>query len=164
MGSHIVDALIARGLEVRVLDSLCNQSHRVRPPYLHADAELLAGDVRDPEVVERSLTGVQGVCHQASMVGLGVDFGDVAEYVSHNDGGTAVLLRAMAARRFRGPLVLASSMVVYGEGLYRCPDHGVASSAPRSREDLEAGRFDQVCEQCAQSLIPVPVTEDVCRY
>ena len=66
------------------------------------------------------------------MVGLGVDLGDIADYVSHNDLGTAVLLRALAARGFRGPLVLASSMVVYGEGRYRCAEHGIVRPGPRA--------------------------------
>ena len=95
------------------------------------------GDVRDADAVERALAGVDHVCHQAGMVGLGVDFLDVADYVSHNDLGTAVLLRALARRRFGGRLVLASSMVVYGEGHYRCATHGVgppgATPCSRSR-------------------------------
>ena len=79
------------------------------------------------------------------MVGLGIDFDDVADYVAHNDLGTAVLLRALAARGFAGRLVLASSMVVYGEGRYACAEHGIVRPPPRAPADLDAGRFEPPC-------------------
>ena len=122
---------------------------------------MLDGDLRDPAVVERAVRGVAGVSHQAAMVGLGVDFADVADYVSHNDLGTAVLLRALAARRFGGRLVLAGSMVVYGEGSYRCPADGAVRPGPRDPAALRAGRFEPTCPRCARPLEPSVVTEDV---
>ena len=88
------------------------------------------------------------------MVGLGVDLGDIADYVAHNDLGTAVLLRALAAAGFAGPLVLASSMVVYGEGRYRCAEHGIVRPPPRAPEDLDAGRFEPPCPRCGRDLEP----------
>ena len=91
IGSHVVDALLAEGFQVRVLDSLL--AHEQVPDYLPAGVDFVEGDVRDPGIVRRALDGVQHVCHQAGMVGLGSDFLDVADYVSHNDTGTAVLLR-----------------------------------------------------------------------
>jgi dTDP-L-rhamnose 4-epimerase len=94
------------------------------------------------------------------MVGLGVDLGDVADYVSHNDLGTAVLLRALARRGFGGRLVLASSMVVYGEGRYACAEHGPVRPGPRAAADLRAGRFEPPCPRCARPLEPRPVPED----
>src|SRR3954470_6383063 len=90
IGSHIVDALLERGREVRVLDVLLEAAHRERPDYLDPRAEYIEGDVRDPEIAERAVDGVEAVCHQSAMVGLGVDLGDIADYVSHNDLGTAV--------------------------------------------------------------------------
>jgi dTDP-L-rhamnose 4-epimerase len=93
------------------------------------------------------------------MVGLGVDFLDVADYVSHNDLGTAVLLRALARRRFRGRLVLASSMVVYGEGRYRCATHGAVRPVPRRERDLAAGRFEPRCPRCDGELAPEAIPE-----
>src|SRR5919204_1771308 len=130
IGSHVVEVLLADGHEVRVLDSLHPLAHSEPPNYLPDDAELIVGDVRHRETVERALDGVTAVCHQAAMVGLGVDMSDLTAFVSHNDLGTAVLLEALAARRFRGRLVLASSMVVYGEGHYGCAEHGVQSVGP----------------------------------
>lgn len=160
IGSHVVDALLERGERVRVLDSFLPAAHRERPDYLDARAELIEGDVRDPDVAARAVDGVTAVSHQAAMVGLGVDLGDIADYVSHNDLGTAVLLRSLAARSFDGPLVLASSMVVYGEGRYRCPEHGLVAPGPRAPEDLDAGRFEPPCPRCGHALEPEAVPED----
>jgi dTDP-L-rhamnose 4-epimerase len=158
IGSHVVDALLEAGETVRVLDAFLPAAHRTRPDYLDPRAELIEGDVRDPDVVARAVDGVTAVSHQAAMVGLGVDIGDIADYVAHNDLGTAVLLRAL--RGFQGRLVLGSSMVVYGEGRYRCPEHGVVRPGPRAPEDLDAGRFEPPCPACGRELAPEPVPED----
>ena len=160
IGSHVVDALLAAGRDVRVLDALLPAAHRERPRYLDPRAEWVEGDVRDPAALARALDGVSAVSHQAAMVGLGVDLGDIADYVSHNDLGTAQLLKALAARRFTGPLVLASSMVVYGEGRYRCPEHGLVRPPARVASDLDAGRFEPPCPRCARPLEPEAVPED----
>jgi dTDP-L-rhamnose 4-epimerase len=93
------------------------------------------------------------------MVGLGTDIGDIADYVSHNDLGTAVLLRALAAAGFAGRVVLASSMVVYGEGRYACPEHGIVRPPPRAAHDLDAGRFEPPCPVCGAPLEPDAVPE-----
>jgi len=159
IGSHIVDALVARGHPVRVLDSLLPAAHARRPDYFNDAAEYQIADIGDPAAVAQALDGADAVCHQASMVGLGQDISDIAEYVRHNDLGTAVLLRGLAATGYTGRFVLASSMVVYGEGGYRCPEHGPAAPAPRAIEDLQAGRFDPHCGECGQPLQPVAVLE-----
>ena len=150
IGSHVVDALLDEGHDVRVLDTLLAAAHRERPDYLDPRADWIEGDVRDPETAARAVAGVSAVSHQAAMVGLGLDIGDIADYVAHNDLGTAVLLRALAEREFRGRLVLASSMVVYGEGRYACPEHGIVRPAPRRASDLDAGRFEPPCPVCGQ--------------
>jgi dTDP-L-rhamnose 4-epimerase len=93
------------------------------------------------------------------MVGLGVDFDDVADYVHHNDAGTATLLRALHRDKFAGRLVLASSMVVYGEGQYRCASHGEVVPGPRSLADLDRARFEPRCPRCGTSLEPLAVPE-----
>jgi dTDP-L-rhamnose 4-epimerase len=154
VGSHVVDALLDDGREVVALDVRADHGP-ARPGLTRVNA-----DVRDLEAVLGALAGVDGVSHQAAMVGLGVDLDDVADYVRHNDLGTAVLLRALHRVRFRGPLVLASSMVVYGEGGYRCAEHGSVRPGPRAEEDLSAGRFEPTCPRCRSSLAPTEVTED----
>lgn len=160
IGSHVVDELVARGWEVRVLDALHPAAHAQRPDYLNERAEYVWGDVRDNETVEGCVRGADAVAHHAAMVGLGVDLEDIVDYVSNNDGGTAVLLRALHRTRFHGRLVLASSMVVYGEGAYRCPEHGAVRPGPRDPVRLEAGLFDPPCPSCGGALEPEPVTEE----
>jgi dTDP-L-rhamnose 4-epimerase len=158
IGSHIVELLLAEGHEVRVLDALLPSAHRERPE-VHPDVEFVHGDVRDPGVVAAALRNVDAVCHQAAMVGLGADILDLTDYVGHNDLGTAVLLREMARVRFEGRLVLASSMVVYGEGRYRCAAHGIVSPGPRAIQALSSGEFEVCCPDCAERLTPEPVPE-----
>ena len=149
IGSHVVDRLLADGADVRVVDNLAahggGAASGSAPVDLDPRADLLVADLAEPGVAERAVDGVDAVCHQASKVGLGVDFGDVGGYVRDNDTGTARLLEALWRRSFRGRLVLASSMVVYGEGRYRCPVHGDVRPAPRTEADLAAGRFDPPC-------------------
>ena len=151
IGSHVAYELLARGKAGRVLD--------LRPP--HRDGiEALAADVRDPDALARALAGVTAVCHQAARVGLETGFADAPGYVAHNDLGTATLLAALATAGFDGRLVLASSMVVYGEGRYACATHGVVRPGPRRAEDLEAGRFDPPCPVCGGPLTARAVPED----
>jgi dTDP-L-rhamnose 4-epimerase len=141
IGGAIVDTALAAGWRVRVLDSLRADVHGPSDHRAAArDVDFTVGDVRDPETVLRALDGVDLVSHQAAKVGLGVDFADAPDYVSSNDLGTAILLAGMASTGVDA-LVLASSMVVYGEGAYVGPD-GPARPAPRRTADLEAGRFD----------------------
>ena len=154
IGSHVVDALVAGGHEARVLDLRAGEA------TAGAGVELVAGDVRDGATVEAALDGVDAVCHQASMVGLGVDLDDIADYASHNDLGTAVLLRALARRAFRGRVVQASSMVVYGEGRYICPAHGIVRPGSRSVAALQAGDFEPPCPECGARLEAAAVAED----
>jgi dTDP-L-rhamnose 4-epimerase len=159
IGSHVVDALLAEGHEVRIVDALLPAAHRERPGYVAAGAEWIEGDLRDPGTAARAVAGVTGVSHQAAMVGLGVDLGDLPDYVGHNDLATAQLLRALAAAGFAGRVVLASSMVVYGEGRYACAEHGLVAPPSRAPGDLEAGRFEPRCPRCGRPLAPQAVPE-----
>ncbi|PSK95844.1 dTDP-L-rhamnose 4-epimerase [Murinocardiopsis flavida] len=155
IGSHIVDALHAHGHDPVVFDAFLPSAHSgaARAPDDAPD------DVRDPAAVERALRGVDAVCHQAAMVGLAPDVADAPDYVSNNDLGTAVLLAAMARSGVRS-LVLAGSMVVYGEGRFTCADHGDVRPRPRRAADLDAGRFDPPCPHCGAPLAPGLVGED----
>jgi dTDP-L-rhamnose 4-epimerase len=162
IGSHVVEALTNAGHEVRVLDALLPCAHPGGiPPFSgHPGFEFVHGDVRDAEAVDGALRGVTVVCHLAAMVGLGVDFSDAPLYAGCNVLGTAVLLAAMA-RAGASRLVLASSMVVYGEGAYSCAEHGlVATPPPRRAADLDAGRFEPRCERCDGPLSPELVPEE----
>ncbi|MFF1692145.1 NAD-dependent epimerase/dehydratase family protein [Streptomyces sp. NPDC058257] len=158
IGSHVVEALSERGHEVAVFDALLPSAHR-EPPRPHEGQRWTVADVRDRDAVRDALRGVDAVCHQAAMVGLGKDFADAPEYVGCNDLGTAVLLAEMAAGGVRD-LVLAGSMVVYGEGRYECARHGVVRPGPRAAADLDAGHFEPLCPDCGAELTPGLVGED----
>jgi dTDP-L-rhamnose 4-epimerase len=139
IGSHLADELLAAGHRVRVLDDLNPQVHgadRRRPAYLADDIELVVGDVRDREAVTRALSDIDAVYHFAARVGVGQSMYAAAEYTSVNSFGTAVLLEAVVQARIPR-LVVASSMSVYGEGLYRDargrPVERAARSIPRLR-------------------------------
>jgi dTDP-L-rhamnose 4-epimerase len=157
IGSHIASLLQEAGHEVRGLDSLTPAVHNGRPDDLAF--ELVVGDVRDPAAVDQALAGVDAVCHQAAMVGLGVDLSDLPMYSDVNVTGTAVLLEAMG-RHGIGQLVFASSMVVYGEGAYDCASHGWVRPSPRDPADLAAGNFEPRCPVCAAPLHTSLVSED----
>lgn len=159
VGSHIVDLLVDAGHEVVVLDSLAAHPDGP-PPWLHPDAELVVADIRDPDAWLRAARNVDAVCHQAARVGLGVDFSDVGRYVADNDVGTAAGLWALHELGFRGRMVLASSMVVYGEGRYVCPTHGDVRPGPRSQRALDTGHYDPPCPHCAAPLVWAAITED----
>jgi dTDP-L-rhamnose 4-epimerase len=160
IGSFVVDSLVEAGYRVRVLDYLHPLAHGNTPDYLNPEAEYVWGDVRDPTTAAAAVADVAAVSHQAAMVGLETGFGDAPDYVGHNSLGTAVLLRALYERGFEGRLVLASSMVVYGEGRYRCPEHGIVRPGPRSIDRLSAGLFDPLCESCGASLTPEAIPEN----
>ncbi|MGI8867456.1 MAG: NAD-dependent epimerase/dehydratase family protein [Mycobacteriales bacterium] len=160
IGRHVVEALLADGDAVTAYDSLA--------PDLHASGEFphrdrvtacRVGDVRDGAALADALRDVDVVCHQAAKVGLGVDMSDAPDYTSVNVTGTATLLAAMASAGVRR-LVLASSMVVYGEGGYRCARHGTVRPGTRFPTALDAGRYEPPCPQCGAPLTPEPITED----
>jgi dTDP-L-rhamnose 4-epimerase len=163
IGSHVVDLLAEAGHEVVSLDRLHPRAHAGRPAYLRDDVEHVDADLADPgaaRVLDRAVGGVDAVSHQAAMVGLGRELGDVVDYVRDNDLGTAAVLAAVARHRRVGRLVLASSMVVYGEGAYRCGEHGPVRPGPRPPARLEASRFEPPCPRCGADLEPVAVSED----
>jgi dTDP-L-rhamnose 4-epimerase len=159
IGSHCVDALVARGHEVIVVDSFEPTVHAAAPNYLNAAATYISADVADEDMLMRALRGVDVVSHQAAVVGLGRGLADAPRYTRVNGVGTAVLLRCLVLIGVPR-LVLASSMVVYGEGAYRCPAHGPQRPDSRSRPDLDARRYDPRCAQCSLPLAPEPIAED----
>ncbi|UFU06318.1 NAD-dependent epimerase/dehydratase family protein [Ruania halotolerans] len=159
IGSKVVDAALERGWRVRLLDSFRADVHGEAPAALaeHPDLEVVAGDVGDAAVIGPLLRGVDVVCHQAAKVGLGVGMSDAPDYVASNDLATAVLLSAMAEQGV-GRLVLASSMVVYGEGRYR-DETGDVEVPPRRTVDLEACRFEPISPRTGHPLTALLITE-----
>ncbi|MGH3976255.1 MAG: NAD-dependent epimerase/dehydratase family protein, partial [Pseudonocardiaceae bacterium] len=160
IGSHVADLLASQGHSVVLLDAFLPQAHGCGPPPAWVrDHELVPGNVQDGKLLDQLLSDVDAVCHQAAMVGHGLDPSDAPDYTANNALGTAVLLAAMHKAGVRR-LVLASSMVVYGEGRYACPEHGVVPAPPRRPEDLAAGRYEVPCPRCGTDLQPLLVGED----
>ncbi len=159
IGSHVATTLLERGDEVRVLDCLHPQVHGGggRPGYLSPGAELVVGDVRDPECLRKALDGVDEVVHLTARVGVGQSMYEIAEYTSVNAVGTAVLLEALLDHPV-ARLVVASSMSVYGEGLYVDADGAPCASAERTRAQLERGAWEPTGPD-GQALTPVPTPE-----
>ena len=155
IGSAVAGRLRASGHEVVAVDALLPQAHRDRTPP--EGTHVL--DVRDANGWRHLLAGVDAVCHQAAVVGAGVRVADLPAYAAHNDLGTASLLAAMHEAGVRR-LVLASSMVVYGEGRYACARHGEVDPAPRPEAALRAGDFENPCPHCGDPLAWRPVAED----
>ena len=158
IGRHIVAALIARGDRVRVLDGLIDQVHRGRgrPADLHPDAELLIGDVRDESAVLKAVRGVDSVIHLAAEVGVGQSMYAVDRYTSVNEHGTAVLLQRLIDHPVRR-VVTASSMSIYGEGLYRTADGVLVDDVVRDERN-SGGSWDPV-DGLGRAMIPVPTPE-----
>jgi dTDP-L-rhamnose 4-epimerase len=160
IGSHLADELLRHGYEVRALDALVPQVHGEgahRPDYLSADVELVVGDVRDPAAMRTALRGVDCVVHLAAAVGVGQSMYQVAEYTEVNNLGTAILMEALAARPVER-LVVASSMSVYGEGLYTDASGVTHHTISRSPRHLADGRWDPRGPE-GQALVPVPTPE-----
>jgi dTDP-L-rhamnose 4-epimerase len=160
IGSHLADELLEHGLKVRVLDNLSEQVHGPgarRPAYLHPEVELFEGDVGDPRAIQRALEGVDAVYHFAAAVGVGQSMYELAAYTRTNNLGTAVLLEALTRRPVQR-LVVASSMSVYGEGLYRTADGALQGGVERSIDQLKAGRWE-LADPNAGKLEPLPTPE-----
>jgi dTDP-L-rhamnose 4-epimerase len=161
IGSHLADELLERGYAVRILDNLSPQVHGptdTPPEYLSDQVEFLYGDVRDPEMVRRALSGIDVVVHLAAAIGAGQSMYEIRKYMADNTLGTAVLLEALMANPVRH-LVVASSMSIYGEGLYVSQDGRTVAQARRSAEQLKRGMWEVYEDFDAPPLIPVPTAE-----
>jgi dTDP-L-rhamnose 4-epimerase len=161
IGSHVADELIRHGYRVRALDNLTEQVHGgdpLPPDYLSEAVDLIRGDIRDAVTVRRALEGVDAVFHFAAMVGVGQSMYEVAQYTEVNNVGTAVLLEALISRPVER-LIVASSMSLYGEGLYRAIDGSTHAGIERSITQLKRADWE-VRTSDGEVLIPLPTPED----
>ncbi|WP_407168680.1 NAD-dependent epimerase/dehydratase family protein [Bradyrhizobium sp. ORS 111] len=160
IGSHAADALLASGHDVKLFDNLTPQVHgtrHARPAYLADDAELIVGDIRDERAVRRALCGVDKVLHLAAVVGVGQSMYDIEPYVRTNELGTAMLMQALSRHPVER-LVVASSMSIYGEGLYRDCNHLECAADERSVEQLHEGDWE-LRDPFGRRLDPMPTPE-----
>jgi len=161
IGSHLCDELISKGYTVRVLDNLIAQVHgpdAERPEYLNPEVELIVGDVRDKAVVLQALEGIDAVYHFAARVGVGQSMYEVNEYTDVNNRGTAVLLEALIQKPVKR-LIVASSMSIYGEGLYISANGEVVENAGRPLEQLKNGSWELSANGVPLTPIPTPETK-----
>jgi dTDP-L-rhamnose 4-epimerase len=160
IGTHLVRALVAQGDDVVVLDSLEEQVHGGVVPEMPEGVELIIGDVGDAEAADRALAGADRVVHLAAAVGVGQSMYEIARYTQRNTMATALFLeRLVATRPLPARIVVASSMSIYGEGEYRCAEHGNLAPKPRPEEQLLARQWELLCPHCGAELEPVGTSE-----
>lgn len=173
IGSHLVDALIEAGHTVRVLDNLEPQVHGGlreggrAPDYLNPEAELVVGDIRDPEAVRGALAGVDVLFHEAALVGVGQSMYEITKYTDVNARGAAAVLQAVADSPQRPrKMIVASSMSIYGEGAYNCPVHGRVFPRLRETAQLQERDWEMHCPVagCPQYCSPLPTDEQKTLY
>jgi dTDP-L-rhamnose 4-epimerase len=160
IGSHLADDLLTHGYDVRVFDNLCSQVHgpeRKWPSYLHNDVELVRGDVLDSEALSKALVGINAVFHFAAMVGVGQSMYEVRKYTEANNLGTATLMETLIASPVER-LVIASSMSIYGEGLYKTIAGDAVSGSERSTDQLQRAEWE-LRTQDGRILTPIPTPE-----
>ncbi|MDD5417751.1 MAG: GDP-mannose 4,6-dehydratase [Candidatus Nanoarchaeia archaeon] len=162
VGSYIVDELIKKGHDVRILDNIEYQVHKGKiPDYLNKNAEYMFGDVLNRETLKKALEDVDVVFHEAAMVGVGQSMYDIARYVNVNTYGTALLLDTIVNGNYNlKKLLVASSMSIYGEGKYNCDDCGDVYPSLRKDEDMKKGEWEQKCPNCGKIVIPKPTDEE----
>ncbi|MFO7963013.1 MAG: SDR family NAD(P)-dependent oxidoreductase [Desulfobacterales bacterium] len=162
IGSHLCDELISHGYAVRVIDCLSEQVHGKRqtaPDYLNPEAEFIYGDIRDAELLEQALKGVDAVFHLAAAVGVGQSMYQPDHYTSCNNLGTAVLLKQLMKNPVK-KFVVASSMSIYGEGLYRTQNgnHALVNDCERKPDHLRNGIWEPR-DTDGNRLEPLPTPE-----
>ncbi len=159
IGSHVVDLLLARGHDVRILDNLDPQTHpQGAPPWIPAEAEFVEGDVRDRELLEHVLDGVDAIYHPAAFGGFTTE---ISTYYDANATGTARIFEVIAERALPvRKIVAASSQAIYGEGTYVCTEHGEVQPEMRSLEQLLERRWEPTCPSCGRELSPTRTRED----
>jgi dTDP-L-rhamnose 4-epimerase len=166
IGSHTVDLLLTRGYPVRIMDKLQARVHpRGKPAWLPAEAEFIQGDVANPAELGQALQGVEYVVHLAAYQDYMPDF---STFVHTNAESAALLFELIVAAQLAGrplavrKIVFASSQAVCGEGLYRCPEHGLLTPPARAVEPLRRGDWEVHCPTCGAEMQWAPIPETVC--
>ncbi len=160
IGSHLADELIDHDYEVRILDSLVEQVHgtgQKRPEYLNSKAELVVGDVRDKSLLLQVLNGIDAVYHFAARVGVGQSMYEIREYMEVNNIGTSILLEALIEKPVER-LIVASSMSIYGEGLYQDSSGEIYQNVNRNHEQFTQGEWEPL-DEIGKPLKPVATPE-----
>jgi dTDP-L-rhamnose 4-epimerase len=162
IGSHIVDLLLERGIDVRILDNLDEQTHpNGRPAWIQRDAEFVEGDMRDRDLLVRVLDGIEEIYHQAAFGGF---TSEISTYYDANATGTARIFEVIADRGLPvRKVVAASSQAIYGEGAYECAEHGSVQPEMRTLERMRDQRWEPVCPGCGRDVRPA-LTPETARW
>jgi len=166
IGSHLVDGLVEKGYEVRVLDRLEYQVHQGKlPGYLNPKAKYIFGDVGSKDILDIAMKDVSVIFHEAAMVGVGQSMYQINRYIESNTLGTARLLEFLVNESHDvKKLVVASSMSVYGEGAYFCTECGEVSPQLRSLEQCKNKEWEMKCSRCQKTVAPKATSEDKPLY
>jgi len=161
IGSHLVDELVRQGHQIRVYDILEPQVHQGKKPgYLNKEAEYIYADLRNKDKLKKALKGIEVVFHEAAQVGVGQSMYELERYVSHNSTGTAILLELLVNTKNKvQKLMVASSMSIYGEGIYRCPKHGKIYPSLRPEKQLKKKDWAMRCPKCNAPAKAMPTDE-----
>ncbi len=161
IGSHLVDKLIDHGYKVRILDNLTPQVHGNKVPvYLNKKAEFIKGDITNSKDIQKALSGIDAIFHEASVVGVGQSMYEIEHYVYQNSFGTAKLLDYLANGKHSVKRILvASSMSAYGEGLYKCLKCGLIRPPLRTDQQMNKKQWELICPNCGQILKPIGIPE-----
>lgn len=160
IGSHLVDELVAQGHAVEVVDNLEPQVHKAKPNYLNPEAAYHFQDILEEGILDPLVRNAEIIVHLAAMVGVGQSMYQVTRYVDANVGGTAKLLQILAdGKHGVKKLVVASSMSIYGEGAYRCPNHGNVAPGLRPEAQVAKKDWELHCPECGRVLKPIPTPE-----
>jgi len=158
IGSHIVDLLVEKGHQVRILDNLAKPTHlKGKPIWINPQAEFIRGDVRDKDTFDLALKGVDWVFHQAADGGF---TNAISHYFINNANPTAVLYELIRDKHQVKKVITASSQAVYGEGRYECSEHGEFFPEPRELVQLQLGQWEVQCPVCTAPAIGVPIAEN----
>lgn len=163
IGSHLGDLFLSKGYDVKAYDNLDPQVHGAnasRPGYLNNEIELIVGDVRDAKSFASALEHAEILVHFAAAVGVGQSMYEITRYTSINTMGAAVVLEEVVKQKDHiEKMLVASSMSIYGEGLYICPTCGEVTPKLRPAEQLAERKWDMLCPVCGTSCTPAPTPE-----
>jgi dTDP-L-rhamnose 4-epimerase len=160
IGSHLVERLLSDGHFVRIYDNLDPQVHGHNSPNINNQAEFIKADIRDTSSLSAALSDIDIIFHEAALVGVGQSMYQLERYTETNTLGTATLLDLLIKKDHDvKKLIVASSMSIYGEGAYKCEDHGVVFPQPRTLQQIKKNGWDMQCPYCSKKIIPVPTPE-----
>lgn len=159
IGSHLVDKLISLDHDVTILDNLSSNNFKT-PNYLNSKATFIQGDILDFSFLKNLIPKFEAIFHEASSVGIAQSNYEIYSFTKNNCLGTATLLQAIIDTKSKPKLILSASNTTYGEGLYKCDNHGIFHPEIRSKKQVEESGFEFLCPVCNNKMVPVPVSEE----